>query len=201
MARVRKDYSLSTPPAALQPRPGGLVVEFPDPHGRPPQRLDFSTFAIDRPVMARELAMAFRYHYADKSPQTRRGALQGGILWWFRFLAVSGETTAGTNTSADITSPLLHAYIGWLHTQPIAGSTCAAYWSPLHRLLLWLRRNRPDLLAADLDIPRGRLFHRDDGRGVQGALSRSELDDVLAACRPGNRSYLVGFPARRRTAG
>ena len=183
MARVGKDYTLPPPPVALQPHPGGLVVEFPDPHGRPPQRLDFSAFAIDRPVMARELAMAFQYHYADKTAQTRRGVFQSGIAWWFRFLAVSGETTGNIGTSADITSPLLHAYIGWLHSQPIAGSSRAAYWSPLHQLLLWLRRNRPDLLAAELDIPRGRLFERDDSRGVQGALSRSDLDNVLAACR------------------
>lgn len=183
MARVRKNYSLPALPAALPPRSGGLIVEFPDPHGRPPQRLDFSTFAIDRPIMARELAMAFRYHYADKRPETRRGVFQGGIISWFRFLAVSRETMAGTQSCADVTSALLHGYIGWLHAQPLAGSTCAAYWSPLHRLLLWLRRNRPDLLAADLDIPRGRLFQRDDGRCVQGALSRSELDGVLSACR------------------
>jgi hypothetical protein len=160
-----------------------LIVEFPDPHGRPPQRLDFSRFAVERPTMARDFAMAFRHHYADKEPQTRRGAFQSGISRWFRFLAAPGEHAAEAKTTRDITAPLLRAYIHWLRDQRLGGSTCAAFWTPLHGLLLWLRRNRPELLAPDLDIPRGQLFSRDDRRVVQGALSSSDLDVVLAACR------------------
>lgn len=183
MARRLKDYALSTPATRLPPRSSGLVVEFPDPHGRPPQRLDFSRFAVGRPAMARDFAMAFRHHYADKTPGTRRGAFQSGISRWFRFLAASGEHAAELHTSSDITSTLLRAYIHWLHAQLLSGSTCAACWSPVHQLLLWLRRNHPEQLAADLDIPRGQLFRRIVCRVVQGALSSSELDAVLAACR------------------
>ena len=77
MARVRKEYSLLASQAALPPRSGGLVVEFPDPHGRPPQRLDFSKFAIDRPIMARELAMAFSTSLREQKPRNATRSAPG----------------------------------------------------------------------------------------------------------------------------
>jgi hypothetical protein len=83
-ARPRKNYRLEPAPERLIGIPGTLVVNMLNGDGTLEHSFDFSPYAA-RPVMAAEIALAFRQHYADKSPATRTGAFQG-LRAWFGFL-------------------------------------------------------------------------------------------------------------------
>ena len=73
-ARRRKDYRIA-PPERLSSSPDPqLRVELTDERGELVQRFDFGTLGAP-PAMARELALAFSGHCADKSPSV-----------WFRNL-------------------------------------------------------------------------------------------------------------------
>ena len=66
MRRRRKDYRVAKPPERLLGQPGDLIVNFLDASGALTQSFDFSVHA-SRPIMAAELAFAFRNHLAVKS--------------------------------------------------------------------------------------------------------------------------------------
>ena len=100
MRRGRKDYRVSKPPERSLGQPGNLIVNFLDASGKLAQSFDFSAHA-QRPIMAAELAFAFRNHLADKSEATRRGTFTGGVRNWFRFLdehARSGSAVLSIST-------------------------------------------------------------------------------------------------------
>jgi hypothetical protein len=95
MKQRRKDYRVAKPPERLLGQPGDLIVNFLDASGALTQSFDFSVHA-SRPIIAAELAFAFRNHLAEKSEATRSGTFKC-LRQWFRFLdahARSGDAAA-----------------------------------------------------------------------------------------------------------
>ena len=178
MPRPRKDYRIARAPEPLIGEPGALTVAFLDAGGRLEQRLDFSTFA-SRPAMAAELALAFRQHHADKTQATRAGAYRQ-LRVWFRFLDEHPESIP--RLSAVETSTL-QAFIAWLDRRPWAPASRHARWSSLKQLLAWTRRNRPDLVHPDLEIPFNAFPRKNASTPPRDTLSRAEMEAVLAAAR------------------
>ena len=132
--------------------------------------------------MAATFALAFRYHLADKSKPTRQGMLYG-LSWWFRFLDELDPGHGAILAASDISSSLLRSYIAWLDQKPVVKSSRARIWSSVRVPLLWLKRHRPDLLQINLDMPVNPFSRKYLGARPRAALSRQELDAVLAACK------------------
>lgn len=181
--RKRKNYRLQ--PQPLQSFgagiPSELVVRFLDATGRPAAVLDLSAHA-GRARMAADLAYALRRYLADKS-KAYQGSVQYQLNHWFRFLDVCDPARTAFVAARDIDRSLLQAYTQWLDQQPLSRSTRAALCSVVHVSLAWLRRNRPDLVQANLDPPRNRYPYKDSEARPRPALRRAELDALLAACR------------------
>lgn len=181
--RKRKDYRLPQQPTALSAvdNSSNFIVRFFDAEGRPAYTLDLSAYAA-RSRMAADFALAFRYHLADKSKPTRQGMLYG-LSWWFRFLDELDPLQDAILAASDISSSILRSYIAWLDKRPVVKSSRARTWSSVRVPLLWLMRHRPDLLQINLDMPVNPFSRKDLGARPRAALSRQELDAVLAACR------------------
>jgi len=84
MRRKRKNYRIAEGLESVLGQPGEVVVNFVNASGALAQSFDFSIHA-QRPMMAAELAFAFRNQLADKSALTRRGTFKC-LRQWFRFL-------------------------------------------------------------------------------------------------------------------
>ena len=129
--RRRKDYKVPSQPAHLSDvgRPEGLIVRFTTPAGLPAQVLDLSAFA-HRPRLGAELALALRYHLADKSDASRR-SIRHQFAWWLKFLDEHDPNREAVQSASDIGTELLRAYIAWLGSQPLAVGSRYCLWSIL----------------------------------------------------------------------
>jgi len=178
MARRQKEYRVAPSPEPLVGNPGALVVNIVGADGSLVWSFDFSAFAAC-PVLAAEWALAFRHHYADKSQVTRYNAFRRLDLW-FEFLAEHFDTTV---TSRDIDTATLRAFIVSLEAKRWSKGTRYSNWSIIKQHLAWLQRNRPDLTHPELDIPFNPFPRKNAEARQREALSRPEMERVLAAAR------------------
>ena len=148
MGRLRKDYRLVPTPEPLIGKPGTLVVNMLDGDRGLERSFDFSAYAA-RPVMAAEIALAFRQHHADKCPETRKGAFQA-LRAWFGFLEEHGTPTEAMR---DVDGGVLRAYIAWLDRKEWTKGSQHCAWSVIKQLVAWLKRNHPERMQPDLEIP------------------------------------------------
>jgi len=181
--RKRKDYRVSPQPVPFfgAGTPRDLVVRFLDATGKPAGVLNLSAHT-GRARMAAELAHALRWHLADKCDAHRQG-MQYQLAYWFRFLDEHDPGRELVVSAGDVDRPLLLAYARWLDQQPLARSTRAGLFSAIHTPVAWLKRNRPDLVQASLDLPRNLYPRKYNDARPRPALARAELDAILAACR------------------
>ena len=182
MKRQRKNYRLAKPPERLLGQPGNLVVNFLDGSGALVQSLDFSVHAR-RPVMAAELAFAFRHHEADKSEATRTSTFTSGVRSWFRFLDEHERSVIALTSMVEIDDGTLNAYIAWLNRRPISKGSRHTAWSSFKQLVAWLQRHRSDLVRRNLELPFNPFPRKNAETKPREALSRIELDAVLVAAR------------------
>ena len=182
MKRRRKDYRLTKLPERLLGEPGNLTVNFLDAGGALVQSFDFSVHGR-RPVMAAELAFAFRHHQADKAQATRRGTFTHGVRAWFRFLDAEDRSDGAPMSMAEVDVGTLNAYIAWLNRRPIGKGSRHTAWSSFKQLVAWLQRHRPDLVARDIELPFNAFPRKNAEAKPREALSKGELDAVLAAAR------------------
>ena len=174
----RKDYRVEPSPEPLVGNPGALVVNIVDAEGKLERSFDFSVFT-ERPAMAAELALAFRHHYAVKQPANRINAYSAIKLW----LAFVAEHDPSIMAVRDVETNTLHAYIVWLGTKPWSKGTRYSRWSMVKQLIAWLGRNRPDLVNPELEIPFNAFPRKNADARQRKALSRDEMERVLAAAR------------------
>ncbi|WP_292370094.1 site-specific integrase [Mesorhizobium sp.] len=178
MVRRRKNYRLDRSPIPLIGAPGSLVVNFLDPDGRAENCFDFSVHKR-APQVAAEIALAFRYHHAGHSPATRVGDFHA-LRKWFAFLDAHEP---GIGSMSDVDTAVLRAFITFLDAKPWAKSTRHSAWSVVKQMVGWLKRNRPDLVASDLEIPFNAFPRKNAETPPRAVLSRSEIEAVLAAAR------------------
>ncbi|WP_292293758.1 site-specific integrase [Mesorhizobium sp.] len=178
MKRQRKDYRLDPSPIPLTGVPSSLVVNFLDPEGRPESNFDFSTFGTT-PRVGAEIALAFRHHHAGHSPATRESAFHA-LRRWFVFL---GEQNPTITSMQHVNTAVLRAYIAWLDTKSWTKTSRHGTWSVLKQMVRWLKRNRPELVASDLEIPFNAFPRKNAETRPREALSRSEMEAVLSAAR------------------
>src|SRR5215471_5951535 len=145
MRRRRKDYKVSTPSQRFLGQPGDLIVNFFDANGELKQSFDFSVHT-NRPVMAAELAFAFRNQLADKSEATRSITFASGVRNWFRFLDAHAWARSAPILMDQIDTNTLNAFIGWLNRLPISKGSRHSIWSTFKQLVTWLQRHRSDLV-------------------------------------------------------
>jgi hypothetical protein len=182
MKRRRKDYRVTKPPERRLGQPGDLIVEFLDARGTLAQSFDFSVYA-QRPIMAAELAFAFRNHLTDKSAATRRGIFNHGVRNWFRFLDAHARSSPAATTMAEVDTNTVNAFIAWLNRRPIGKGSRHAAWSSFKQLVAWLQRNRSDLVHRDVELPFNPFPRKNAEARPRETLSKSELAAVLAAAR------------------
>jgi hypothetical protein len=177
-ARQRKNYRLGPAPERLIGRPGALVVNMLNSDGSLEQSFDFSPYAA-RPVMAAEIALAFRRHYADKGTGTRTSAFHK-LRAWFSFLDAHSVPIAAMG---EVGGDALRAYIAWLDRKPWGKGTRYTTWSALKQLVAWLKRHCSDRMQSDLEIPFNAFPRKNASTRPREALSRVEMEAVLAAAR------------------
>ncbi|MBE3603725.1 site-specific integrase [bacterium] len=158
-----------------------LVVEFCDERGAPVRRFDFGVLGAP-PLMACELALAFRGHLADKSPSVWDATFGPGIRYWLRFLSEREGWAARIESLREVDRALLCEFIAWLERLPHRVGTSYSRWSSFKQLLAWLQRHRPELVHPELELPFNPFPRKNAAALPRQALSRSELDAVLAAC-------------------
>lgn len=178
MARLRKDYRVAPSPEPLVGNPGALVVNVVDAEGRLETSFDFAVFT-QHPVMAAEWALAFRHHYAAAQPSHRASAY-ARLKYWFAFLTGYHRRIAG---SRDLDTGVLGAFIAWLDDKAWSKGTKYAVWSSIKLHVAWLKRNRPDLVDPDLEIPFNAFPRKNAEARQREALSAAEMNRVLAAAR------------------
>ncbi|WP_245482390.1 site-specific integrase [Mesorhizobium sp. M4A.F.Ca.ET.050.02.1.1] len=178
MARRRKDYRLDPSPISLAGEPTSLVVNFLDPNGRLEESFDFSIYGT-APSVAAAIALAFRNHHAGHSPATREGAFKT-LRRWFAFL---NDHTPAITSMREVDTATLRAFIAWLDAKPWTKSSRHGSWSAMKQMVRWLKRNRPDLVAPDLEIPFNAFPRKNAETRPREALSRSEMEAVLSAAR------------------
>jgi len=195
--KQRKNYQLPPQPAHISEvgKPDDLVVRFLTPAGTPGQSLDLSAY-VHRPRLAAEFAFALRHHLADKSDPTRQ-KFQYEISRWFRFLDEHGPPGEVVRSACDISTATLRAYIAWLDKQSLAVGTRDSAWSAVKQPLAWLRRHRPDLVQAELELPVNPFPRRFEQARPRPILARAELDAVLSACRVDIEASWADFEAGR----
>lgn len=177
-ARRRKDYRLEPVLERLIGKPDTLVVNMLDGDGNIERSFDFSPYAA-RPVMAAEIALAFRQHHADKSPETRAGAFLR-LRVWFSFLDAYSVPIAAMR---DVDGDVLGAYIFWLDRKPWSKGTRYTTWSALKQLVAWLKRHRSERVQPDLEIPFNAFPRKNASARPREAIGRVEMEAVLAAAR------------------
>lgn len=196
MKRRRKNYRLAVPPVRLLGKPGNLVVNFLDGAGGLEQSFDFAVHGR-RPVMAEELAFAFRHHLADKSPITRRGVFTHGVRAWFRFLDDHDASANSVTQMAAVDTGVIKAFIVWLERRSIGKGSQYSAWSAFKQLAAWLQRHRPDLVDPELELPFNAFPRKNAETKRHHALSQAEFDAVLAAARTDIDTSWATFEAGR----
>lgn len=196
MPRRRKDYRIAVPPERRLGTPGALEVRFLDEHGALAQRFDFAVHAR-RAVMAAEIAFAFRHHLADKSEATRTTVFASSVRAWFRFLDDHDRQACAIVRMADVGTATLHAFIAWLDLRPLAKGSRYSAWSGVKRLIAWLQRHRIDLVDPELEIPFNAFPRKNAAARPREAMSKDQLDAVLAACRIDLEASWATFRAGR----
>jgi len=182
MRRRRKDYRVTKPPVRLLGQPGDLIARFLDARGALAQSFDFSVYA-GRPIMAAELAFAFRHHLVDKSDLTRRATFNCGVRQWFLFLDTYTQSGSQVKSISEVDTNTLNAFIAWLNGQPVAKGSRHSAWSSFKQLIAWLQRHRSDLVHRELQLPFNPFPRRHAEYKSREVLSRDELAAVLAAAR------------------
>tara|TARA_A100001391_G_C5080248_1_gene279922 strand:+ start:1272 stop:3044 length:1773 start_codon:yes stop_codon:yes gene_type:complete len=177
MPRRQKDYRVAPSPEPLIGNPGALLVNVVDADGQLECAFDFSIF--DRPAMAAEWALAFRHHYAANQPANRASAFRT-LKFWFAFLA---EYDAAIAATRDVDTGVLNAFIVWLGTRSWSKGSRYTVWSIIKQYVAWLKRNRPDLVHPDLEIPFNPFPRKNAEARQREALSRDEMECVLTAAR------------------
>jgi hypothetical protein len=177
-----KDYRIAETPERLLGQPGNLIVNFLETSGARAQSFDFSIHA-QRPMMAAELAFAFRNQLADKSAPTRRITFVYGVRNWFRFLDAHARSGFVAASMADVDNGILNAFIVWLNRRPISKGSRHTVWSSFKQLVAWLQRHRPDLVRPALELPFNQFPRKDAEAKAREALSKAEMEAVLAAAR------------------
>ena len=178
MRRRSKDYRLTTEPDPLIGEPGALDVNMFDSHGNLERTYKFSVYAA-RPVMAAEIALAFRHYNADKSATTREGSLHC-LRVWFRFL---DEHTVPIGSMRDVDDDVLRAYVAWLDRKGWSKGTRYIVWSYLKQLIVWLKRNRPERIQPSFDIPFNPFPRKNADTKPRDVLGRADIEKVLDAAR------------------
>ena len=180
-ARRRKDYRIApSQPPSSSPN-SGLIVELFDERGELIRRFDFGALGAP-PMMARELALAFRGHLADKSPLVWAATFGSGIRHWLRFLAEREGWAGRVESLREVDRALVCEFIAWLDRPPHKVGTRYARWSAFKQLLVWLQRHRPELVHPELELPFNPFPRKNAAARPRQALSRAELDAVLTAC-------------------
>jgi len=170
MGRHRKDYRVTTRPEPLVGAPGSLTVNFLDERGELTKSFDFSLYA-SRPVLAAELALAFRQHHAANVAATSAGAFRSAGMW---FLFLDGYDT-DIVAMRQVDGEVVRAFIAWLdHNLSGKGNRYSA-WSRLKQLFVWLLRNRPELTHPGLDLPFNPFPRKNAETQPREALERSEI--------------------------
>jgi hypothetical protein len=182
MRRRRKDYRVAKPQERLFGQPGNLMVNFLDASGELKQTFNFSVHA-QRPIMAAELAFAFRNHLIDKSEATRSNTFYHGVRSWFRFLDAHSRWGLAAASMAEVDASLLNAFITWLNRRPISKGSRQAIWSSFKQLVAWLQRHSSDLLHRELILPFNPFPRVEAETQPRESLSKAELAMVLAAAR------------------
>lgn len=190
MKRQRKDYRLAPYPKVLTGEPGCLLVTFLNSAGQPEGAFDFSIFGMKLGVSG-EIALAFRHHHAGHCPATRASAFHA-LRHWFMFLH---DQDPAIRSMQDVDTAVLRAYISWLDTKPWMKASRYSTWSALKQLVRWLKRNRPELVAADLEIPFNAFPRKNAETCAREALSRSEIEAVLSAARKDIENIWATFQA------
>ncbi len=180
-ARARKDYRIAPSKLpALSPK-SELIVELFNERGGLVRRFDFGAVGAP-PMMARELALAFRGHLADKSAPVWAATFGSGIRHWLRFLAEREGWAERIESLREVDRTLLCEFIAWLDRRPHRVGTRYSCWSAFKQLLAWLQRHRPELAHPELELPFNPFPRKNAAARPRQALSRAELDAVLAAC-------------------
>ncbi|MBF6571607.1 MAG: site-specific integrase [Candidatus Binataceae bacterium] len=180
-ARPRKDYRIApSQPPSSSPN-SGLIAELFDERGELIRRFDFGALGAP-PMMARELALAFRGHLADKSPSVWAATFGSGIHHWLRFLSEREGWAGRIESLREVDRALVCEFIAWLDRPPHKVGTRYARWSAFKQLLAWLQRHRPELVHPELELPFNPFPRKNAAARPRQALSRAELDAVLAAC-------------------
>jgi hypothetical protein len=182
MRRRCKDYRIAKTPERLLGQPGDLIVNFLGASRARAQSFDFSIHA-QRPIMAAELAFAFRNQLADKSAPTRRITFVYGVRNWFRFLDAHSRSGFAAASMADVDTSTLNAFIVWLNRRPISKGSRDTIWSSFKQLVAWLQRHRSDLIHPELELPFNPFPRRGAEAKPREVLSKDELAAVLAAAR------------------
>lgn len=190
MPRRQKDYRVAPSPEPLIGGPGALTVNVVDADGQLECSFDFSVFAA-RPVMAAEWALAFRHHYAVRQPANRAHAYWT-LRRWFDFLAEYNDSIAATR---DIDTGVLNAFIAWLGRKDCSKGTRHTVWSIVKQHVAWLKRNRPDLVHPELELPLNPFPRKNAEARQREALSRPEMERVLAAARSEIEAAWASFRA------
>ena len=180
-ARRRKDYRIAAPERLSSSPDPQLIVELTNERGELVQRFDFGALGAP-PAMARELALAFRGHCADKSPSVWSATFALGIRHWLRFLSERESWAGQIESLGEVDRALVGEFIAWLDRQPHRVATRYSRWSTFKQLLAWLHHHRPELVHPELELPFNPFPRKNAAACPRQALSRAELDAVLAAC-------------------
>ena len=195
-ARPRKDYRIARSRLPSSSPDSELTVELFDERGDLVRRFDFGALGAP-PMMARELALAFRGHLADKRPSVWAATFGSGIRHWLRFLSEREGWATRIESLRDVDRALIREFIAWLDRQPHRVGTRYSRWSAFKQLLAWLQRHRPELVHPELELPFNPFPRKNAAACPRPALSRAELDAVLAACARDIESSWAFFSAGR----
>lgn len=156
------------------------TIIFVDAWGKPEQRFDLDQL-IGLPVDLRELLTdAFREHCAGQRLATRRTAW-GAVRRFARFVAADGMI----RRAGDVDTAAIGRYVLWLRKEGASRAVHGAHaiaFDLLRPLLLWCRRNRPDVLPANLDIPWNAFPGRRTSQQPRRRLSADQIKAILRAC-------------------
>ncbi len=108
--RRRKDYRIAPSQLPFSSPDPELVIELCDERGDLLRRFDFGALGAPSP-MAKELALAFRGHLADKSPSVWSATFTSGIRHWLRFLSQRERWVARIESLREVDRALVCEFI------------------------------------------------------------------------------------------
>jgi hypothetical protein len=101
---------------------------------------------------------------------------------WLRFLSERSSWAGRIESLGEVDRALVHEFIAWLDRQPHRVATRYSRWSTFKQLLAWLQHRWPELVHPELELPFNPFPRKNAAACPRQALSRAELDAVLAAC-------------------